>query len=162
MAPPSLPPDQNNDIEDPQQQQQNNDGEPHQQQPPLQNDSGEQQQQETPHQSNAGEQQLQQQGQQSSVMFSRTFPEPKQQMYDGRFPPSYEEAMGMSTSGVGSPNSGYATAYVNPGDAISPTPPWVYSNPIYDNNSSSQMQPGQSSSHLPEPYLRPSIVLNER
>ena len=161
-TPPSLP-DQNNDGEEQQQQPyQNHGGEQHQHQPPQQNNNGEQQHQEPLHQGDGSEQQLQQQGQQSFVIFSSTFPEPKQQMYDGHLPPSYEQATGISTSVIESACSVYATAYVTSGDAISSTPPWVYSNPPYANNSPSHRQPGESSSQLQEHYLRPSIVLNER
>ena len=87
------------------------------------------------------------------TIFSRQFQEPKHETFDGRFPPSYEQAMGLETSatsvysGPSSNNNGFTySAWVN---AESP-----------DQNSSNNFRSSiyTVDTDQPEPYISATVV----
>ena len=84
---------------------------------------------------------------QTFVIFNREFEQSKSDhVYDGRFPPTYEEAVGISTA----PNSG--NVYTPQTNYNIPYPTWV------DPTSRQTGTDNHSRSDIPEPYLSATMV----
>ena len=88
------------------------------------------------------------------TIFNRQLQEPKHETTDGRFPPSYEEAMGIapsSTSSVYTSEGHFSSGFTYSG--------WV--NPESTNQTSSSNLPGSIytvDSNQPEPYVSATVV----
>ena len=97
---------------------------------------------------------------QAFVIFNRSFQEPKQEGVDGRFPPSYEEAVGIST-GPSSASVYTPPEYLPPReDNVPAYTTWV--NPTSQRNNTDHYPRSVYSStpDTPEPYVSASVVTN--
>ena len=86
------------------------------------------------------------------VIFNRTFQEPKPEPTDGRFPPSYEEAIG-----IGGPSS---NVYSPPIDDMVPPSYSPWANPTSEQSYGENFRRSIYSSDpdTPEPYLNVTSV----
>ena len=100
---------------------------------------------------------------QTFVIFNRAFQEPKHEVIDGRYPPTYEQAMGLPIQ----PPSNRTDAFPEP--SASQYSPWYLQSSTWANSapqeSNTDNRRDASQVVLPassEPYLSATTVLSQR